>query len=418
MPFVYLHVIWFALWIGLGVEAYPVRAPDDDRVPGGDLPVDVRDDQPEPSRREARVARGAQWQLVQAEEKQNEELLDGIAPDPGPHEADPFDHEGLEAGTFLSRTLRLLRSSTGGDGGPMLRFCVRRRDVGGSHDRGLPRARAPRRNPSSNPGPHPRASSHALSRCSTTAGTGRRGRTRRSRPTKFVEQRQPAVERGSLPQLIPRLDRKPSLIRERPHGVHAAKGRTAHDSLDASVGSSRTSAFACRRPDLRQRSSTIVTGPCSAVAGFRVTDEVGRCTAGGQRVEHPRSRSYVSSCRDSAAEPSRLIDFARRTQVGPPPAAPSPSSERPSDRSLLVHVVRWAGARRRSDTPGPSPRALRGTRPASTTLRRAASPSGKRPIVVARPVDERRHHLAVDPPPDDRRRLRTRRHHLQKRFSR
>src|SRR4029079_11008856 len=34
-------------------RALPVRPADDDRLAGGDLPLDVRDDQPEPGRRQA-----------------------------------------------------------------------------------------------------------------------------------------------------------------------------------------------------------------------------------------------------------------------------------------------------------------------------------------------------------------------------
>ena len=54
----------------------PVRSLDDDRVPRGDLPVNLRDDQPEPRRRQAQVVADLQWQTVQEEDKQNQELLD------------------------------------------------------------------------------------------------------------------------------------------------------------------------------------------------------------------------------------------------------------------------------------------------------------------------------------------------------
>ena len=48
MWFVYIHVIWFAVWIALfRVREVSVRIADDDRVARGNLPVDVRDDQPE-----------------------------------------------------------------------------------------------------------------------------------------------------------------------------------------------------------------------------------------------------------------------------------------------------------------------------------------------------------------------------------
>ena len=75
MPFVYLHVVWFALWIGLGVESYPF----------GLLTMIVSLEAiflstfVMISQNRAYVKRESlaehQWQLVQAEEHQNEELL-------------------------------------------------------------------------------------------------------------------------------------------------------------------------------------------------------------------------------------------------------------------------------------------------------------------------------------------------------
>ena len=75
MPFVYIHVVWFTLWIALGVEEFPF----------GFLTMLVsleaiflstfvmisqnRADE----KREALAEH--QWQLVQEEEKQNEELI-------------------------------------------------------------------------------------------------------------------------------------------------------------------------------------------------------------------------------------------------------------------------------------------------------------------------------------------------------
>jgi uncharacterized membrane protein len=44
MAFVYLHLLWFAAWIIFRVEAYPYGSAHDDRVVGGDIPLDVRDD--------------------------------------------------------------------------------------------------------------------------------------------------------------------------------------------------------------------------------------------------------------------------------------------------------------------------------------------------------------------------------------
>jgi hypothetical protein len=49
MAFVYIHVIWFGCWIGLGVEKYPYGLLT--MIVSLDLPLDLRDDQPEPSRR-------------------------------------------------------------------------------------------------------------------------------------------------------------------------------------------------------------------------------------------------------------------------------------------------------------------------------------------------------------------------------
>lgn len=76
MAFVYVHIIWFAVWIGLARRALPVRAVDDDRVSGGDLLVDVRSDQPEPADAKRQVVADQQWQTVQEEDQQNRELLD------------------------------------------------------------------------------------------------------------------------------------------------------------------------------------------------------------------------------------------------------------------------------------------------------------------------------------------------------
>ena len=53
MTFVYIHIIWFALLDRLRRRELPVRPADDDRLARGDLPLDLRDDQPEPRRREA-----------------------------------------------------------------------------------------------------------------------------------------------------------------------------------------------------------------------------------------------------------------------------------------------------------------------------------------------------------------------------
>ena len=51
MLFVYIHLLWFRLLDRVQRRGVPVWPPDDDRVAGGDLPLNLRDDQPEPSRR-------------------------------------------------------------------------------------------------------------------------------------------------------------------------------------------------------------------------------------------------------------------------------------------------------------------------------------------------------------------------------
>jgi uncharacterized membrane protein len=75
MLFVYLHIIWFGCWIGFGVESYPY----------GQLTMIVSLEaiflstfvMISQNRADARrqVIADEQWQLVQDEDKQNEELL-------------------------------------------------------------------------------------------------------------------------------------------------------------------------------------------------------------------------------------------------------------------------------------------------------------------------------------------------------
>ncbi len=48
MWFAYLHIVWVLDLDRSGDRAIPVRVADHDRVTRGHLPVDVRDDQPEP----------------------------------------------------------------------------------------------------------------------------------------------------------------------------------------------------------------------------------------------------------------------------------------------------------------------------------------------------------------------------------
>jgi uncharacterized membrane protein len=76
MPFVYLHVIWFAAWIGLGVEGYPF----------GLLTMIVSLEaiflstfvMISQNRADAKrqVLADQQWKTVQEEDQQNKELLD------------------------------------------------------------------------------------------------------------------------------------------------------------------------------------------------------------------------------------------------------------------------------------------------------------------------------------------------------
>ena len=76
MRFVYLHVLWFALWIGLGIEAYPY----------GLLTMIVSLEaiflstfvMISQNRADAKhqVLADQQWQRVQLEDQQNQQLLD------------------------------------------------------------------------------------------------------------------------------------------------------------------------------------------------------------------------------------------------------------------------------------------------------------------------------------------------------
>jgi len=75
MPFVYLHVVWFALWFGFQVEAYPfglltmIVSLEAIFLSTFVMISQNRAD----AKREALAEH--QWQLVQSEEEQNEELL-------------------------------------------------------------------------------------------------------------------------------------------------------------------------------------------------------------------------------------------------------------------------------------------------------------------------------------------------------
>jgi uncharacterized membrane protein len=75
MTFVYIHVLWFALWIALGVEAFPYGLLTMlVSLEAIFLSTFVMISQNRADARRESLAEH-QWQLVQAEEKQNEALL-------------------------------------------------------------------------------------------------------------------------------------------------------------------------------------------------------------------------------------------------------------------------------------------------------------------------------------------------------
>jgi uncharacterized membrane protein len=75
MPFIYIHIVWFALWIGLRVEEFPyglltmLVSLEAILLSSFILISQNRADE----RRQ--VIADQQWSLVEEEEKQNEELL-------------------------------------------------------------------------------------------------------------------------------------------------------------------------------------------------------------------------------------------------------------------------------------------------------------------------------------------------------
>jgi uncharacterized membrane protein len=75
MPFVYIHIIWFTLWIALGVEKFPfgflTMLVSLEAI---FLSTFVMISQNRADEKRAALAEH-QWQIVQSEEKQNEELL-------------------------------------------------------------------------------------------------------------------------------------------------------------------------------------------------------------------------------------------------------------------------------------------------------------------------------------------------------
>jgi len=75
MPFVYLHVIWFSLWIGLGVEAYPFGLLTMIvSLEAIFLSTFVMISQNRADAKRESLAEH-QWTLVKEEKRQNEELL-------------------------------------------------------------------------------------------------------------------------------------------------------------------------------------------------------------------------------------------------------------------------------------------------------------------------------------------------------
>ena len=76
MPFVYLHVIWFSLWIALGVEPFPFGLLTMlVSLEAIFLSTFVMISQNRADEKRAALA-NHQWRLVQDEERQNEELLE------------------------------------------------------------------------------------------------------------------------------------------------------------------------------------------------------------------------------------------------------------------------------------------------------------------------------------------------------
>ena len=76
MPFVYLHIVWFSLWIVLGVEAYPFGLLTMIvSLEAIFLSTFVMISQNRADAKRESLAEH-QWQIVQEEERQNEELLE------------------------------------------------------------------------------------------------------------------------------------------------------------------------------------------------------------------------------------------------------------------------------------------------------------------------------------------------------
>jgi uncharacterized membrane protein len=76
MPFVYIHIAWFGCWIGFGVESYPYGLLTMIvSLEAIFLSTFVMISQNRADEKRQIVA-DQQWQTVQAEDRQNEELLE------------------------------------------------------------------------------------------------------------------------------------------------------------------------------------------------------------------------------------------------------------------------------------------------------------------------------------------------------
>src|SRR6266487_356459 len=96
MWFVYLHIIWFATWIGFRVEPYPfglLRM----IVSLEAIFVDVCDDQPKPRRRKTAGAGRPAVADGPGRGAAKRGPAPGIQPDPGAHQGDPRDERGTGA---------------------------------------------------------------------------------------------------------------------------------------------------------------------------------------------------------------------------------------------------------------------------------------------------------------------------------
>ena len=103
--------------------------------------------------------------------------------------------------------------------------------------------------------------------------------------SKLVEQPEQPGERRPFQELITRLDREPPLIGERSHRLDAPDGRAAQDPSDGLVREHPHERLGLALSGFRERSGEIVAGPRFPVACLRMTEEVGRCIPGDQRVE-------------------------------------------------------------------------------------------------------------------------------------